>query len=60
MMVPRAKDGDEWMKMAQALVDTSTIALRAAEAKDVEGLYQIGGPIDEACENCHKKDWPDY
>ena len=60
MMVPRAKDGDQWMKMAQALVDTAAIALRAADAKDVDGLLSVGGEIDETCENCHKKYWPNY
>ena len=60
MMSPRAKDGGEWMKMAQALVDKAAIALRAAEAKDVDGLLNVGGEIDETCENCHKKYWPNY
>jgi hypothetical protein len=60
MMVPRAKDGDQWMKMAQGLVDTAVVALRAAESKNVEGLVLVGGEIDEACENCHKKYWPNY
>jgi hypothetical protein len=60
MMPPRAKDGDQWMKMAQELVDTAERALRAAEAKNVDGLYDVGGPIDEACEHCHKKYWPNY
>jgi len=60
MMAPRAKDGGDWMKMAQDLVDTSAIALRAAEARNVDGLYDVGGRIDEACENCHKKYWPNY
>src|SRR5206468_9502962 len=60
MMPSRAKDGDEWMKMAQELVDTSAVALRAAEAKNVEGLYDVGGKIDEVCEKCHKKYWPNY
>jgi len=60
MMPPRAKDGDQWMKMAKALIDTAEIALRAAEAKNVDGLYDVGGLIDEACENCHKKYWPNY
>ena len=60
MMPPRAKDGGEWMKKAQELVDTATVALRAAEAKDVDRLLNVGGEIDEACENCHKKYWPNY
>ena len=60
MMLPRAKDADQWMKMSQALIDTAEVALRAAEGKNVDGLYDIGGKIDEACENCHKKYWPNY
>ena len=60
MMPPRAKDGGQWMQRAQELVDTATVALRAAEAQNVDQLLQIGGVIDEACENCHKKYWPNY
>jgi hypothetical protein len=60
MMAPRAKDGGDWMRMAQDLVDTASIALRAADAKDADGLLKVGGQIDEACENCHKKYWPNY
>jgi len=60
MMPTRAKDGDQWMKMAQELIDTSAVALRAAEAKNVDGLYDVGGKIDEVCEKCHKKYWPNY
>ena len=60
MISPRAKDGGEWMTRSQELVDTASVALRAAEAKNVEQLYMVGGLIDEACENCHKKYWPNY
>jgi hypothetical protein len=60
MIPPRAKDGDQWMKMAQRLIDTSAVALRAADARNVDQLLMIGGDIDEACENCHKKYWPNY
>jgi hypothetical protein len=60
MMPPRAKDGGEWMKRSQELIDSASVALRAAETKNVEELYRIGGVIDEACENCHKKYWPNY
>ncbi len=60
MMPPRAKDGGEWMKMSQALIDSAVVAWRAAESKNVDELYRIGGIIDEACENCHKKYWPNY
>ena len=60
MMPGRAKDGGDWMQFAQELVETSAVALRAAEAKDVDGLLNVGGRIDEVCESCHKKYWPNY
>ena len=60
MMPGRAKDGGDWMKFAQELVDTSAVVLRAAEARDVDGLLNVGGQIDEVCERCHKKYWPNY
>ena len=60
MMPPRAKDGGDWMTFAQELIDTASVALRAAEAKNVDQLYDVGGLIDETCEKCHKKYWPNY
>jgi hypothetical protein len=60
MMPGRAKDGGDWMTFAQELIDTSAVALRAAEARDVDGLLNVGGQIDEVCERCHKKYWPNY
>lgn len=60
MMPGRAKDGGDWMKFAQELVDVSAAALRATEAKDADRLLDVGGPIDEVCERCHKKYWPNY
>jgi hypothetical protein len=53
MMVPRAKDGDQWMKFSQELVDAGTKVWRAAEAKDVKGLFDTGGVLYEACLHCH-------
>jgi hypothetical protein len=55
MMVPRARDGDEWMRISQALVDVGVQAIRAAEAKDADRLFQVGGDIYNVCTNCHSK-----
>ena len=54
MMPPRARDQDVWMARARELVETGTKALKAAEAKDADGLLTIGGEIYEACSNCHQ------
>ena len=55
MMAPRAKDGDVWMKESQAFIDTATAAWRAADAKDVQKLFDTGGEVYEACSSCHQK-----
>jgi hypothetical protein len=55
MMPPRAKDGDEWMKRSQEMIDTGLAAWKAAEAKNVDQLFTIGGDIYEACSRCHQQ-----
>jgi hypothetical protein len=55
MMVPRARDGGEWMTLSQRMIDTSEAAIRAADAKSPERLFTVGGDIYEACSACHQK-----
>ena len=53
MMAPRARDGDLWMKYAQELTTAGEMVWRAAEAKDVQQLFDTGGVLYEACLHCH-------
>jgi hypothetical protein len=55
MMVPRAKNGGEWMQLAQDMINTGQEAIKAAEAKNADKLFTVGGDIYESCSNCHKK-----
>jgi hypothetical protein len=55
MLVPRAKDGNEWMKRAQEMIDTGERAIKAAEAKNAPQLFTVGGDIYDACSNCHRQ-----
>ena len=55
MLVPRAKDGDRWMKAAQDLIQTAKAAKEAAERKDADRLFTVGGDIYESCSNCHRQ-----
>jgi len=55
MMVPRAKDGDEWMKRSQELITTGESAIRAADSKNADRLFTVGGDIYDACSNCHRQ-----
>jgi len=55
MMVPRAKDGGEWMKRAQEMIDSGEAAIKAAEAKNADRLFTVGGDICNSCSNRHQK-----
>jgi hypothetical protein len=52
-------DGDhsKFAAKAMALHATALEALRAIDAKDHNRLSDIGGAIDEACEQCHTTYW---
>jgi cytochrome c5 len=58
MLSGRAKDKDQWMKNAKALVDAGSAAFKAANANDANALADIGDKIDETCETCHAKYLP--
>jgi len=42
---------------ATALHEAATQALRAAEARDADKIFEIGETIEHACESCHKTYW---
>ncbi len=42
---------------AQKLTDAAMIALKAVDSRSVDGLYEAGDAIDQACENCHLNYW---
>jgi hypothetical protein len=52
-------DGDRaaFNKLAQGLAEAAQLALKAADARSVEKLFESGDDIDRACENCHLKYW---
>ena len=55
MMTSRAKDGGEWMRMSQALVDVGQRAIRAAEQKNKQAVFDVGAEVYEVCTTCHAK-----
>ena len=59
MMMPRAVDDGDWMKAAQAMIDTGMLAVKAAEARNPDELFDAGGSIYAACTACHEKYWID-
>jgi hypothetical protein len=55
MLEARAKDDKQWMEYAKRLSRTSELALKAAQDKDKEALFDAGGNIYNACKGCHDK-----
>ena len=57
MIGNRARDKGDWMKLSQALVDVGVVALKAAEAKNPQALFEAGGEVYEVCQRCHTRYW---
>jgi hypothetical protein len=55
LMAGRSVDNGDWVNMTQALVGSATVALHAAETKNVEQLFASGEAINESCDACHTK-----
>ena len=55
MLPARAGGSDEWVQRAKDLITQSQRAIKAAEAHDKEGVFNIGADIYETCVNCHKR-----
>jgi hypothetical protein len=51
------KDPAGWYQRAAALREVSVKVLEVVDKRDVKGLFDIGEPVDKACENCHRQYW---
>lgn len=58
MMAPRAKDGGQWMTFARALVDKGEGCVKAADAKNKQRMFDVGGELYQTCLNCHQQYLP--
>ena len=50
----RSENKNEWIVFASLLKDVGDKAFEAAEAKDVEALFQIGAELYQVCVACHQ------
>jgi len=53
MMEGRARNQDDWMKKARALIDNANILLQAIDAKDAPAVFSAGSDLYLACSDCH-------
>src|SRR5262245_32384191 len=55
LMGSRVIDKGDWVKMARDMMDQGQKAMKAAEAKDKEGIVAAGGDLNTTCDNCHAR-----
>jgi hypothetical protein len=58
MIAPRAKDSGQWMALARALVDKGEECVKAAEQKNKQRMFDVGGDLYQTCLNCHQQYLP--
>jgi hypothetical protein len=51
----RPVDTGDWVKMTHAFMDASREALKAADAKDTDGILSAGSTLNDTCDTCHAK-----
>jgi len=51
------KDPVLWIAKIEALRNVALAALEAVKRKDVDAVFQAGGNLDTACEECHLEYW---
>jgi hypothetical protein len=61
LMLPgRARDQKQWMADAKLMLDAGAAAVKAAKAKNVEGIVALSDQLMESCTSCHKNYRPGY
>jgi hypothetical protein len=57
MIGERARDQDRWMALSQGLVDAGKLALTAAQSRNPDEIFRIGGDVFASCDGCHQLYW---
>jgi len=55
LMGNRVLDKGDWIKMTHEFMEQGKLALKAAEAKDKDGIVAAGGDLNTTCDKCHAK-----
>jgi len=51
------RDWSLWISHANRLQETAIKAWQVANARDVNGIVEVGDALDRACESCHLEYW---
>ena len=60
LMIPGRENGidgrgEDWVVYSQAIVDTGNLLLEAAQAKDKQAVFDLGGRLYQVCLACHQR-----
>ena len=53
MLDAHARNHDEWIRLARALVEQGDKARKAADARDPKAVFDAGAELYDACVSCH-------
>ncbi len=57
MMDRRKMDDGDWLAWCRQMIDAGDAAMQAADARDVQGIFDIGEQIYFSCAGCHAQYW---
>jgi hypothetical protein len=55
MMPGRAEPGEDWLDYSAAMIGVGERLLDAAEARDAEAVFDLGGQLYNVCLACHQR-----
>ncbi len=53
LLEERAQGQDHWVAMSRAMIDVGRSAAEAAQARDPDAVFEVGGDIYLVCTGCH-------
>jgi hypothetical protein len=54
-MPGRARDQGEWARETRALTDVAVRIMKAADAHDPQGIFDLGAEMYAVCSSCHQR-----
>jgi len=49
-----AERGEDWVQISQSLAEVGRLAEQAADSRDAEKVFEVGGTVYSVCSGCHQ------
>ena len=53
LLEERAQGQGHWVAMSRAMIDVGRRAVEAAQARDPDAVFEVGGDVYQVCTGCH-------